>query len=171
MPAAIPFIVAAATLASSGVSIYQAFSKPGGGPDPKAIQAQQQADAAKAKEAENQQKLQLLRRSAPDAQAQTGGALTDQGFASLVANIAGLPGDLNLAQELLKPGAGSSTGTTGGNSSFNITPTDSSIFTPGSTFGAGPQRGESGVSGMQIKDLQSAMDFLNGGQSSEHVSG
>lgn len=172
MPAALPFIIAATALAGTGITAYEAFNKPSG-PDPAALQQQQQQDALKAKQAQDAQKLQMLRKAAPDAQAAAGGSLTDQGFSQLVANIAGLPGDINLAQELLKPGSNTAPGGSGttNNPAFSITPTDSSISTPGSPFGTGTQRGESGVSGAHIENLQQAIDFLSGGQASEHVSG
>lgn len=173
MPAAIPFIVAATTLFGTGLSAYEALSGGPKGPDQNALLQQQQADEAKAKAAERDQKLQMLRRAAPDAQAQTGGSLTDAGFSQLVANIAGLPGDINLAEQLLKPGSPSAPGAPGtSNSAFSITPPGGSMDTSGAPFGAGPQRGESGVAGAHIENMHQAMEYLlNGGQISEHVHG
>src|SRR5215471_15513146 len=112
MPAAIPIIMAITALTSTGLGVYSAVKSSGESDQYQKMlqqqQQQEQADKAKAAEAERQQKLQLLRRAAPDAQAATGGSLTDSGFASLVANIAGLPSDVNMAEELLKPGGATS---------------------------------------------------------------
>lgn len=62
---------------------------------------QAQADAEKQAAAETAQRSQALRRAAPDAQAQTGGSLTDAPFASLTSYIAGAPSNLQEALRAL----------------------------------------------------------------------
>jgi hypothetical protein len=76
-----------------------------------AQKAQAAADAQKQAEQEAATKSQLLRKAAPDAQAQTGGSLTDAPFASLTSSIAGLPGSVEDALRLL--GGGGTSGTQG----------------------------------------------------------
>lgn len=57
--------------------------------------------------AEQQQKQQqtmeqsLFKHFAPDAQGQTGGALGDQSLSAMIAELAGAPGDINLAQSTI----------------------------------------------------------------------
>jgi hypothetical protein len=75
----------------------------------------------KALEQQNQQQQQALQQQqqqafksfAPDAQASTGGALTDKSFSQLVAELAGNPGNLQLAQDTLFGSGGGGTGLTG----------------------------------------------------------
>jgi len=71
--------------------------------------AQAEADAKKQAEQEAASHAQMLRRAAPDAQAQTGGSLTEAPFASLTSSIAGLPGSVDEALRLLSGGASSGT--------------------------------------------------------------
>lgn len=44
---------------------------------------------------------QAFKRFAPDVQSQTGGALSDASFAQTVAELAGQPGDIGLAQQTI----------------------------------------------------------------------
>jgi|SRR5579859_2888025 len=105
MPAAIPWITLAITAASGGVGIEKALTAP----DPndaikkseQAQQAQAAADAKKQQEADAAQRAQALRLAAPNAQAQTGGSLTDSPFASLTSSIAGTPGNIQEALRAL----------------------------------------------------------------------
>lgn len=168
MSAALPFIIAAASLASTGVSVFEAVRGPGGPGGPSV--ADQQSQALKDRQTRQDQELQLLRRTAPNAQAQTGGSLTDAGFASLVANLAGLPGDVSLAESLLKGGTTASTPTNPGGTDlvpggvgspnvlpFNLTP--SSSATPNARLeGSAP-----------FGNLQEVIDYLNGGPATSHV--
>ena len=62
---------------------------------------QAQTDADKQAKADAAIKAAALRRSAPDAQAQTGGSLTDAPFASLTQSIAGEPGNIQEALRAL----------------------------------------------------------------------
>lgn len=69
-----------------------------------ALEQKDQA-ALKAQEAE------AFKRFAPDVQAQTGGSLSDASFAQTVAELAGQPGDIGLAQQTIfgntnNPGSG-----------------------------------------------------------------
>lgn len=175
MPAAIPIILAVTGLVSTGLGVYGAVkgaTSSSSDPYQKMLQQQQQQEAqdkAKAAEAERQQKIQMLMRAAPDAQAQTGGSLTDSGFASLVSNIAGLPSDVNLAEELLKPGGPAAAPATTGSSGFNITPNDSGMASTGSPFGAGTQRGMTGVSGNTLENLNDVVKYLSGGEVADQV--
>jgi hypothetical protein len=169
MPAAIPLIAAIVGIAGTGFSVYEAVKGPSGsgGADPAAAQAQ----ALKDKQAQQQQELQMLRRAAPNAQAATGGSLTDAGFASLVANLAGLPGDVNLAETLLKggntPGTPLNPGGTdlvpGGPGASNVLPFN---LTPSSSSGA-PNSKPPGEA--PFGNLQEVIDYLNGGPASQHV--
>lgn len=90
MPAITPALwIAIASLAATGATTgYEIASAPKSGVDENALKAQQQAQA-------NQQKLQNEQRitaSQGQAQAQTGGSLTDTGFQDFAAQLAGLPG-------------------------------------------------------------------------------
>lgn len=58
-------------------------------------QTQDQQAAMKAQEA------QAFKHFAPDVQSQTGGALSDASFAQTVAELAGQPGDIGLAQQTI----------------------------------------------------------------------
>lgn len=113
MPAAaIPIITAIIGAAGVGTSIA-GLAESGGSSGPSAQQLseqqqqQAQADAQKAAQAQQLQKDQLLRRAAPDAQAQTGGSLTDAPLAQLIASISGQPGDVNSAMKFANGSNGS----------------------------------------------------------------
>lgn len=104
-----PFIVPFIPLIAAGVGATElgmSFAG-GGGPDLGKLQKQQQdqatADAAKQAKQEADSKAQMLRASAPNAQAQVGGSLTEAPFASLTSDIAGMPGDIQTALRLLDP--------------------------------------------------------------------
>jgi hypothetical protein len=73
----------------------------GGGPS-QATQQQEQLTQQEAAQKQQQQQLQQTFKSfAPDAQAQTGGSLSDSSFASLVAELAGQPGNIGTAQQTI----------------------------------------------------------------------
>ena len=69
-----------------------------------AAQQQAKADADKQAKIDAATKTAALRRAAPDAQAQTGGSLTDMPFASLTQSIAGEPGNIQEALRALGMG-------------------------------------------------------------------
>lgn len=100
MPIAAPVLAALITAGVSGTEIGLQASgafQPSTSAQTKAIE-----DQAKSQQlALQQQKQQAFRQFAPDAQAQTGGALADRSFAQMVAEMSGNPGDLNLAQNTL----------------------------------------------------------------------
>lgn len=66
-----------------------------------AAKAQAEKDAIKQSQSEAAARAQSLRRSAPDAQAQVGGSLTDAPFASLTSYISGAPSSLQEALRAL----------------------------------------------------------------------
>lgn len=117
MPQAVLIPILAA-VASSGVGfgLQKAFtpSEPSFADEQKAQQAQAQSDADKQAKADAAAKAQALKRSAPDAQAQTGGSLTDAPFASLVQSISGQPGNIQEAMRALGLGGGGSSDSSGG---------------------------------------------------------
>ena len=66
---------------------------------------------------QQQQEQQLFKNFAPNAQAQTGGSLGDASLASMIAELSGAPGDINLAQQTVfgtGPGAGTASSPVGG---------------------------------------------------------
>lgn len=69
-----------------------------------AAQQQAKTDADKQAKADAAMKASALRRASPDAQAQTGGSLTDAPFASLTQSIAGEPGNIQEALRALGMG-------------------------------------------------------------------
>ena len=72
------------------------------------LQLQQQEQQQKQQQ---QQEQQLFKHFAPDAQSQTGGALGDASLSSMIAELSGSPGDMNLAQQTVfgtGPGTASS---------------------------------------------------------------
>ena len=104
MPAAIiPILLSTALTAGASYGISKLESP--GGPSSSDVEAQMKqqatADAQKQEQAEAAQRGQALRRAAPDAQAQTGGSLTDAPFASLTSYIAGAPSNLQEALRAL----------------------------------------------------------------------
>jgi len=101
MPAAIPWITLAITAVTSGVGIEKAITAPKPPDLNAAMQKQASDDAAAQAKQDAATKAQLLRRSAPDAQAATGGSLTEAPFAQLTSDIAGQPGDIQTALKLL----------------------------------------------------------------------
>lgn len=121
MPAALAFIPLIATVAAAGTSVFELAK--GGGPSASDLQKQQQqraqADAAKVAQQEAQQRDQLFRREAPNAQEQTGGSLTDQPLASLIATLAGQPGSVQDAFRITNPGQ-SFGGTSPSSTPFNL---------------------------------------------------
>lgn len=93
-PAIIAAIISAA--ATVGTTAYGAISSGNAEDAAKKQQAEltaeQRAQAEKDAQNAQAQKQQLLRRAAPDAQTQTGGALTGNPLDALIAQMAGQPG-------------------------------------------------------------------------------
>jgi len=101
MPVAIPLIVGT-LLSTVGPHLFGGGSGGGSSTDPNAAAQQQaKADADKQAKLDAATKTAALRRAAPDAQAQTGGSLTDMPFASLTQSIAGEPGNIQEAMRAL----------------------------------------------------------------------
>jgi type II secretory pathway pseudopilin PulG len=112
MPIAAPVIAALITAGVSGTEIGLQASgafQPSTSGQTKALEQQNQQQQL----ALQQQKQQAFRGAAGDAQAATGGALTDKSFSQLVAELSGNPGDLQLAQDTLFGSGGGGTGPTG----------------------------------------------------------
>jgi cell pole-organizing protein PopZ len=111
MPAAI-LVPILASVAGAGASfgLEKAFTPSGPSFSDQQHQMEQQAaaDAEKQAKADAAQKAAALKRSAPDAQAQTGGSLTDAPFASLVSSISGVPSNIQEAMRALGLGGESS---------------------------------------------------------------
>jgi hypothetical protein len=106
MPFGLPLIIPALLSAIGPVTgLIESAGQPSASDMEKKQQAQMQqqaqADAAKQAQQEQLTKGQLLRKASPDAQAATGGSLTDAPFAQLTSSIAGVPGDINEALKLL----------------------------------------------------------------------
>jgi len=101
MPVAIPLIVG--TLVSTlGPKLFSGGnSGPSLADSQKQMEQQATADAEKQAKSDAAQKAAALKRSAPDAQAQTGGSLTDAPFASLVSSISGVPSNIQEAMRAL----------------------------------------------------------------------
>ena len=120
MPPAIvaALIGAAVTGTTTGLEASGAIGGGSSGPSAADLQKQQEQQAEAQKKAEADQKAALFRRFAPDAQSQTGGALSDPSFASMVAELSGAPGDIGLAQQTLFGGGTNTPGlATGGGGS------------------------------------------------------
>jgi hypothetical protein len=77
----------------------------------KATEQQQLLQQEQQQKTQQQQEQQLFKHFAPDAQGQTGGALGDASLSSMIAELSGSPGDINLAQQTVfgtSPGTASS---------------------------------------------------------------
>lgn len=112
-PAIIAALIGAATTATTtGLSLSGAFQPGSSGPNAQQLQLQNMENQQKTQQ---QQEQQAFRHFAPDAQAQTGGALDPASFSSMVSELSGAPADINLAQQTLfgnTPGlSGTSSGT------------------------------------------------------------
>jgi hypothetical protein len=104
-------IGAAVTGTTTGLEASGAIGGPSG-PNPADIQRQQNLQNQKTLQ---QQEQEAFKRFSPDVQGQTGGALSDSSFASMVAELSGAPADMNLAQQTLFGNTpGLSTGSPGG---------------------------------------------------------
>lgn len=106
MPQALALLPLALAGTTTGLELSGAFQPSTGGQE-KALEAENAKQAAALKAQEEQ----AFRRFAPDVQAQTGGSLSDASFAQTVAELAGQPGDLGLAQQTIfgntnNPGSG-----------------------------------------------------------------
>lgn len=95
--ALLPALITAGTTATEiGLQASGAF-QPSTSAQTKALEEQTANQQKQLQDA----KMQAFRKFAPDVQGQTGGALTDKSFSQMVAELAGEPGDLNLAQKTL----------------------------------------------------------------------
>lgn len=129
----VPIITAVAGAFSVGEGIYSLTSQPGAPKtDPTAQQNAVNAQALQDKQAQEAANKQAAIKAAPDAQALTGGALTDAGFSDLVARLINQPGDTSNIQAALFGGSG---GESGGTSS-----------------------GASGASGPRLADIPDALN-------------
>ena len=97
--AALPWLIPAATTGTTiGLQASGALqpSTSGAVKQQEQLQLQQQEQQQKQQQ---QQEQQLFKHFAPDAQGQTGGALSDASLSSMIAELSGSPGDMNLAQK------------------------------------------------------------------------
>lgn len=115
MPAAIPAIIGALVSTGVGFGLNKLTSSSGPSQTDINQQMQEQAktDAEKQAKSEAMIRQQMLRKSAPDAQAAVGGSLTATPFAQLTADIAGEPGSLQDALRMLGQSGGGDSSTTG----------------------------------------------------------
>jgi len=97
----IPLLLSAVPAGIGAVESLTASSGPSFSDQQKQMEQQATADAEKQAKADAAQKAAALKRSAPDAQAQTGGSLTDAPFASLVSSISGVPSNIQEAMRAL----------------------------------------------------------------------
>jgi hypothetical protein len=103
-PVIIASVIAAAAATAKLGADAAGVGQPSTSAQTKAIEDQTKAN----QQAQLDAKQQAFKTFAPDAQGQTGGALTDKSFSQLVAEMAGNPGDLQLAQNtIFGPGGGS----------------------------------------------------------------
>ena|SRR5215469_14672044 len=118
MPLAAPIVAAligaGVTGVTTGLEASGAIGGGSSGPSAEQLQQQQQQQEAAAKKAQAEQEAAAFRRFAPDAQSQTGGALSDPSFASMVAELSGAPGDIGLAQQTLFGGGTNTPGLSSG---------------------------------------------------------
>ena len=111
MPWVVPLIPALIGVATTGTSIGLQAS---GALSPSTSGQQQQQQLLQQEQQQKQQQQQeqqLFKHFAPDAQSQTGGALGDASLSSMIAELSGSPGDMNLAQQTVfgtGPGTASS---------------------------------------------------------------
>lgn len=113
MPIGAPIIAAlisaAATATTTGLEAAGTFR-----PSTTAATEKAKMEALQAQQKQQQTMEQgLFKHFAPDAQAQTGGALGDQSLSAMIAELSGTPGDINLAQSTVfgqnpSPGPGGS---------------------------------------------------------------
>jgi hypothetical protein len=109
MPPAIiaALIGAAVTGTTTGLEASGAIGG-GGGPSLSQAEQQQQQQQVQNNKQLTAQEQQAFKQFAPDAQAATGGSLSDQSFSALVSELAGQPGDIQLAQQTIFPSTSSS---------------------------------------------------------------
>lgn len=108
-------VTAGSALASAGTTIgletSGALSKGSSGPS---SQQEQMLLNQQNQQAQQKQEQQLFRHFAPDAQAQTGGSLSDNSLSAMIAELSGAPADTNLARQTIFGNApGLSSGGTG----------------------------------------------------------
>jgi len=107
--ALLPALIPAATAGTEvGLQLSGALTpSTSSGPTQQQLQQQQQQQ----QQALTTQEQAAFKHAAPDAQSQTGGALSDPSFAAMVAELSGSPADVGLAQQTLfgsTPGLSSS---------------------------------------------------------------
>ena len=113
-PAIIAALIGAGvTGTTTGLEASGAIGGGSSGPSAAQLEAAQNQQNQKTMQSQEQQ---AFRQFAPDAQAQTGGALSSSSLSSLIAELSGAPNDVNLAQQTIFGNApGLSTGSpTGG---------------------------------------------------------
>lgn len=102
MPIAAPIVAALIGAGVTGVTTGLEASGAiggGGGPSQSQLQQQQLQQQQQQQKQQQTQEQAAFKQFAPDAQAQTGGALSDRAFSALVAELSGAPADINLAQQ------------------------------------------------------------------------
>lgn len=120
MPVAAPVIAALITAGVSGTEMGLQASgafQPSTSGD---VKKQQMMDAQKQQQQNQTMEQSMFKRFAPDAQAQSGGALGDQSLSAMIAELAGQPGDINLAHSTIFGDTGSTS--PAGGSGLSSTP-------------------------------------------------
>lgn len=102
-----PLLALAAGGITTGLEVSGAIGGGGGGNQTAALQQQNEQQQAALKAQEEQ----AFKHFAPDVQSATGGSLSDASFAQTVAELAGNPSDIGLAQQTIfgntnNPGSG-----------------------------------------------------------------
>jgi hypothetical protein len=83
----------------------------GGGPSKADLEKQQLTQEQQQQKQQQEALQQAFKHFAPDAQAATGGALSDKSFSELVAELSGQPGDIGTAQQTIFGNTGTTQGT------------------------------------------------------------
>lgn len=110
MPIAAPIVAALIGAGVSGTTLgLEASGALTPGSSGPSAQEQQLTADQKAQKAQEDQLKQIFKHFAPDAQANTGGALSDNSFAQLVAELSGQPGGMELAKQTIFGGTSQET--------------------------------------------------------------
>lgn len=100
MPEALVSILPALiTVGATGVTTGLEASGVIGGSSGPSVQSQELANQEQQQKQQQQQEQQLFKQYAPNAQAQTGGSLSDTSLSALISQLSGAPQDINLAQQ------------------------------------------------------------------------
>jgi hypothetical protein len=97
--ALLPALIGAGT-AGTEIGLQASGALSPGSSGPSAADQQKLLQEANQKSQQTQEQM-AFKNAAPDAQTQTGGALADSSFASMVASLTGAPSDVNLAQNTI----------------------------------------------------------------------